>query len=240
MNKIAYLCTLISLALGLPASSATAASEPFRDPTLPLEQRLDDLIGRLTLAEKAILLNHQGPTIERLGIRSDQWNQCLNGVMWNRPTTLFPPLTEYDISQGFPYLYAKGAPLYAFGQGLSYTTFAYSGLNLSSSKIKADGTVTVSVEIANTGRRAGDEVAQLYVRDVASSVVRPVKELRGFQRLTLQPGEKRTIAFTLPAAKLAFWDEKTHAFLVEPGAFGIMVGDSSADIRARATLEVAP
>lgn len=151
-----------------------------------------------------------------------------------------PPLTEYDISKGFTYMYAKGAPLYAFGHGLSYTAFAYSGLKLSSSKIKADGTVTVWVEIANTGQRAGDEVAQLYVRDVASSVVRPVKELRGFQRLTLQPGEKRAITFTLPAAKLSFWDEKTHAFVVEPGAFELMVGASSADIRARATLEVAP
>ena len=151
-----------------------------------------------------------------------------------------PPLTEYDISKGFTYMYVKGAPLYAFGHGLSYTTFVYSGLKLSRSKIKTDGTVTVSVEITNTGRRAGDEVAQLYVHALASSVVRPVKELRGFQRLTLRPGEKRTVSFTLPAAKLAFWDEKTHAFLVEPGAFELMVGASSADIRAKAVLEVAP
>ena len=151
-----------------------------------------------------------------------------------------PPLTEYDISKGFTYMYVKGAPLYPFGHGLSYTSFAYSGLRLSNSKIKTDGTVTVSVEITNTGQRAGDEVAQLYVHALASSVVRPVKELRGFQRLTLQPGEKRTVTFTLPAAKLAFWDEKTHAFLVEPGAFELMVGASSADIRAKAVLEVAP
>ena len=149
-----------------------------------------------------------------------------------------PPSTEYDVSKGFTYMYVKGSPLYAFGHGLSYTTFAYSDLKLSKSKIKTDGTVTVSVDITNTGRRAGDEVAQLYVHDVASSVVRPVKELRGFQRLTLQPGEKRTVSFTLPAAKLAFWDEKTHAFLVEPGAFEIMVGASSADIRAKSVLEV--
>ena len=151
-----------------------------------------------------------------------------------------PPQTEYDISKGFTYMYVKGAPLYAFGHGLSYTTFAYSGLKLSRSKIKTDGTVAVSVDITNTGQRAGDEVAQLYVHAVASSVVRPAKELRGFQRLTLQPGEKRTFTFALPAAKLAFWDEKTHAFLVEPGAFELMVGASSADIRAEAVLEVAP
>jgi beta-glucosidase len=135
-------------------------------------------------------------------------------------------------------MYLNGDPLFPFGHGLSYTSFAYSGLRLSNSKIKTDGTVTVSVDITNTGQRAGDEVAQLYVHDVASSVVRPVKELRGFQRLTLQSGEKRTVTFTLPAAKLAFWDEKTHAFLVEPGAFELMVGVSSTDIRAKTVLEV--
>ena len=151
-----------------------------------------------------------------------------------------PPLTEYDISKGFTYMYLNGDPLFPFGHGLSYTSFAYSHLRLSNSKIKSDGTVTISVDITNTGQRAGDEVAQLYVHDVVSSVVRPVKELRGFQRLTLQPGEQRTVTFTLPAAKLAFWDEKTHAFLVEPGAFELMVGTSSADIRAKAVLEVAP
>ncbi len=152
--------------------------------------------------------------------------------------TQVPPLTEYDISKGFTYMYVKGAPLYAFGHGLSYTTFAYSGLKLSRTRIKSDGVVDVSVEITNTGRLAGDEVVQLYVHDVAASVVRPEKELRGFRRISLKPAEKRAVTFSLPAAKLAFWDEKTHAFIVEPGAFEIMVGASSADIRARATLEV--
>lgn len=149
-----------------------------------------------------------------------------------------PSLAEYDVSQGFTYMYAKSASLYPFGHGLSYTTFAYSPLRLSSSQIKPDGSVTVAVDITNTGRVAGDEVAQLYVHDVVSSVTRPTRELRGFQRLTLQPGEKRTVTFTLPATQLAFWDETTHAFLVEPGTFDLQVGASSADIRARASLEV--
>ncbi len=151
-----------------------------------------------------------------------------------------PPLAEYDISKGFTYLYVRGAPLYPFGHGLSYTTFAYSNLKLSRPKIRADGAVDVSVDITNTGQRTGDEVVQLYVHDVASTVTRPVKELRGFQRITLQPAEKRTVSFALPAAKLAYWDERTHAFFVEPGSFEIMVGASSADIRTRAVLEVAP
>ena len=149
-----------------------------------------------------------------------------------------PPLTEYDISKGFTYMYVRGAPLYAFGHGLSYTTFAYSDLKLSRAKIPADGAVDVSVAITNTGQRIGDEVVQLYVHDVASAVVRPVKELRGFRRITLKPGEKRTVTFTLPAAKLAYWDERTHAFVVEPGAFEIMVGASSTDIRATGAFEV--
>lgn len=149
-----------------------------------------------------------------------------------------PPLDEYDISKGFTYMYVNGAPLFPFGHGLSYTTFKYGKLKLSAPKITADGTVNVSVEIANTGKRAGDEVAQLYVHQVKSSVKRPVKELRGFQRVSLKPGEKKIVTFALPAAKLAFWDEKTHAFVVEPGAYEVMAGGSSEDIRVRERLVV--
>jgi beta-glucosidase len=149
-----------------------------------------------------------------------------------------PPLDEYDISKGFTYMFVNGAPLYPFGHGLSYTTFAYNRLQLSPAQLQADGSVEVSVEVANTGKIAGDEVVQLYVHDVESSVKRPTKELRGFRRVNLQAGEKRTISFTLPAAKLAFWDEKTHAFFVEPGAYEVMVGASSEDIRARAEFSI--
>ena len=150
-----------------------------------------------------------------------------------------PPLDEYDISKGFTYMYVNGAPLFPFGHGLSYTSFKYGKLKLSAGKIKADGTVNVSVEITNTGKRAGDEVAQLYVHQQKSSVKRPAKELRGFQRISLQPGEKKSVTFTLPAEKLAFWDEQTHGFVVEPGAYEVMVGASSADIRARDQVMVA-
>ena len=130
-----------------------------------------------------------------------------------------PPQNEYDITKGFTYMYVNGEPLFPFGHGLSYTTFKYSGIKLSADKIKADGQVNVSVDVTNSGKRAGDEVVQLYVHEEKSSVKVPVKELRGFQRISLQPGEKQTVAFTLPAAKLAIWDETTHGFVVEPGAF---------------------
>ena len=105
-------------------------------------------------------------------------------------------------------------------------------------KIKADGKLNISVDVKNTGKRAGDEVVQLYVHQEKSSVKRPAKELRGFQRISLKPGEKKTITLTLATEKLAFWDEKTHGFVVEPGAFDVMMGASSADIRLKDQVEV--
>ncbi len=152
--------------------------------------------------------------------------------------TQVPPLDEYDVTKGFTYMYINSAPLYAFGHGLSYTTFKYSNLHVSTKSLTSDGTATVSIDIKNTGKRAGDEVAQLYVHEVKPLVKRPAKELRGFQRVTLQPGEKRTLTFTLPAAKLAYWDESTHAFVVNPGAFDVLVGAASDDIRAEAQIKV--
>jgi beta-glucosidase len=149
-----------------------------------------------------------------------------------------PPLDEYDITRGFTYMYLKGEPLFPFGHGLSFTTFKYSGLELSSDKIKPDGKVNISFDVTNTGKQAGDEVVQLYVHQVKSSVKRPAKELRGFQRISLQPGAKKTITLLLPAEKLAFWDEKAHAFVVEPGVFDVMIGASSADIRLKGRIEV--
>jgi beta-glucosidase len=150
-----------------------------------------------------------------------------------------PPVDEYDITKGFTYMYVNGKPLFPFGHGLSYTTFKYSGLKLSADKIKADGRVNISVDVKNTGKRTGDEVVQLYVHQEKSSVKVPAKELRGFQRISLQPGEKQTVTFTLPAAKLAIWDETAHGFVVEPGVFDVMIGASSADIRLKNQIEVA-
>ncbi len=149
-----------------------------------------------------------------------------------------PPMDEYDITKGFTYMYLKGEPLFPFGHGLSYTTFKYSGMKLSADKIKSSDGVNVSAEITNTGKRAGEEVVQLYVHQVKSSVKRPAKELRGFQRISLEPGQTKTVTFILLGGKLAFWDEKPHGFLVEPGAFEVMFGASSGDIRQKGQLEV--
>ena len=135
-------------------------------------------------------------------------------------------------------MYYNGSPLWAFGHGLSYTTFSYSNLQLSATQITDLGQITVSANVTNTGTRAGDEVVQLYVHDVAASVTRPIKELKGFKRITLNPGATQTVTFTVPASELAFWNTTQHAFYVEPGAFQVMVGASSADIRLQSSFQV--
>lgn len=149
-----------------------------------------------------------------------------------------PSVDEYDVTKGFTYMYLKGRPLFPFGHGLSYTSFKYSNFKIAPKKINAGELITVQVTVQNTGKQKGDEVVQLYVHDVVASVKRPAKELRGFQRISLNPGAKQHLSFTIPAGKLAFYDEKTHAFIVEPGMFDMMVGSSSEDIRAKGQVEV--
>lgn len=134
------------------------------------------------------------------------------------------------------YLFASKEPLYPFGFGLSYTTFDISPPHLSAARIKADQFVTVSVDVRNTGATAGDEVVQLYLHDVVSSVTRPVKELKGFRRVTLAPGESTTVQFTLDREAFALWNEQMKR-VVEPGAFEIMVGPNSVALKS-ASLEV--
>lgn len=126
------------------------------------------------------------------------------------------------------YLDVSWTPLYPFGYGLSYTQFRLRDLQLSAQSIRPNGRVVVSVEVENAGQRAGDEVVQLYLRDVSASVTRPVRELKGFQRVTLRPGERRRLEFTLTPELLAFYNRDMH-FVVEPGEFKVMVGTSSAD-----------
>lgn len=135
------------------------------------------------------------------------------------------------------YIDTSARPLYEFGHGLSYTTFTYGNLSVSPVKVKADGKVTIKAEVKNTGRRAGDEVVQLYINDVVASVTRPVKELKGFQRIHLKPGESRGVTFTLPAADLAFYN-RDMVRKVEPGVFKVMVGSSSTDIRLESEFTV--
>lgn len=127
---------------------------------------------------------------------------------------------------------------FPFGFGLSYTTFAYSNLQVSASAIKDTDTLTVSADITNTGSMAGKEVVQLYVSDVESTVIRPVKELKGFDKVELQPGETRTVSFTLDKRAFAYWNTQIHDWHVESGEFRILVGKSSRDIQLEASVTV--
>jgi beta-glucosidase len=131
-------------------------------------------------------------------------------------------------------------PLFPFGHGLSYTTFDYSGLKISPAKVAAGKQVEVTIEVRNSGSRAGAEVVQLYVHDVKSSVDRPLKELKGFQRVMLNPGEARNLSFTLDKSAMSFFSTAKDDWVAEPGAFEVWIGASSRDIRLKGTFELAP
>lgn len=135
------------------------------------------------------------------------------------------------------YHFDSAEPLFPFGYGLSYTTFDIGTPRLSASRIAPNEAVKVSVDVRNTGAVAGDEVVQLYVRDVASSVTRPVKELKGFRRVTLQPGATTTVEFTLGKEAFAYWNE-TMQYAVEPGEFRIMAGPNSVDLKSAVLMVV--
>ncbi|MEO8138555.1 MAG: glycoside hydrolase family 3 N-terminal domain-containing protein [Gemmatimonadota bacterium] len=139
--------------------------------------------------------------------------------------------------RGDDYIDLTGAPLFPFGFGLSYTTFEYSALSITPAGIGADGAAVIRCRVRNGGTRAGDEVVQLYVRDLLASVARPVAELKGFQRVHLAPGEERELSFTVGAEQLRMLDTELRP-VVEPGTFRIGIGSSSRDLRLRGTLTV--
>lgn len=135
------------------------------------------------------------------------------------------------------YVFMEAKPLFPFGHGLSYTKFEYSSLEIEPEKVGSTGQVKIRFKVKNTGGRAGDEVAQLYVKDVLASVTRPVMELKGFKRISLEPGDAREIEFTLFTEQLAFYDQYMK-LVVEPGVFEVMVGSSSEDIKLKGSFEV--
>jgi beta-glucosidase len=139
--------------------------------------------------------------------------------------------------RGDDYVDLTGQPLFPFGFGLSYTTFEYSALRIEPAAIGPSDSAVVRLTLRNAGSRAGDEVVQLYLRDVLASVARPVMELKGFQRLHLAPGESREVVFTLGPRHLRLLDQEMR-WVVEPGSFRVMIGSSSKDIRLRGHLLV--
>jgi beta-glucosidase len=159
-------------------------------------------------------------------------------VTFYRGVAELPRFDDYSMAHR-TYRFFDGVPLYPFGHGLSYTTFRYGRLTTSADTLRRGGTISVSVDVTNTGARAGDEVVQLYVRHLGSRVARPIKDLRGYQRVTLRPRERRTVTFRLPASALAYWDTGTHGWVVEDEPVRLQVGASSADIRLETTITVA-
>lgn len=148
-------------------------------------------------------------------------------IYYNHMNTGRPP--EANNRYTSKYLDVPWTPQFPFGYGLSYTQFKITNLQLSATGIRSNGTLTASVDVENVGKRAGDEVVQLYIRDLAASMTRPVKELKGFQRVTLQPGEKKRLEFVLGMEQLGFWNREMR-FVVEPGEFKVMVGSNSEEL----------
>jgi len=148
-------------------------------------------------------------------------------IYYNHFNTGRPPEASNRYSS--KYLDVAWTPQFPFGFGLSYTQFKIANPQLSAAQISSTGSLTVSVEVTNTGKRLGDEVVQLYIRDVAASMTRPVKELKGFKRITLKPGETQRVEFTLGPEHLGFYNREMK-YVVEPGEFKVMVGSSSEDV----------
>jgi beta-glucosidase len=158
-------------------------------------------------------------------------------VTFYRSTADLPDFSDYSMANR-TYRYFKGKPLFAFGHGLSYTTFEYSDVKASSKTLRADGSVTIKLKVKNRGSRAGEEVVQLYVRHLNSDVPQALQSLAGFQRIALKKGKTKVVTFELPASALRYWDDKKGAYVVPSGKFEVRIGSASDDIRTQLKLEV--
>jgi len=157
---------------------------------------------------------------------------------WVKSLEDLPSRLDYDLRKGRTYMYFEGEPLYPFGFGLSYTSYEYANLRLSSGSVSEGSPVKVDVDITNVGPHDGEEVVQLYVSYPGSNVYRPRKQLRGFERVEIGRGETRTVSFELEAVDLAYWSVDKQAWEVEMGRVEVQIGKSSAQIELRTNLEV--
>jgi beta-glucosidase len=159
-------------------------------------------------------------------------------VTFHKTVEELPPLGDYDITKGRTYWFNKNEVLYPFGHGLSYTSFEYGNLKVNKETFHPDKNiqVTVRVDVHNTGKVQGDEVVQLYVKDLKSSVVQPLKRLRKFKRISLDSGETQTVQFKLGTDDFAYWDETEKDWHIEDGDFELQIGSSSEDIRVTQTV----
>lgn len=146
---------------------------------------------------------------------------------WVKDITDLPSLLDYNIRNGRTYMYFKGEPLYAFGYGLSYTSFAYKNIETNSETLSKNGELEVKVTISNTGKRDGEEVIQLYVKHLNSKVERPLQELKAFKRVAIKAGETKTVSLTIRAKDLEYWNTTKQRFELEPENIEILAGGSS-------------
>ncbi|SMB87060.1 glycoside hydrolase family 3 domain protein [Hymenobacter roseosalivarius DSM 11622] len=160
-------------------------------------------------------------------------------ISYQQYSTGRPVTKPGDIRYKSAYIDAPNTPRYAFGHGLSYTTFKYDNLKISQLSMSAGQTVQVQFTVTNTGQRAGEEVVQLYLRDMVASVARPLKELKDFKKISLKPGETQTVTFTIDQDKLAFYNQQLQ-WAAEPGEFQLMIGSASDDIRLESKLTLVP
>ncbi|MGO9482481.1 MAG: glycoside hydrolase family 3 C-terminal domain-containing protein [Candidatus Kryptoniota bacterium] len=148
-----------------------------------------------------------------------------------------PPFEDYSM-QGRTYRYFKGVPLYPFGFGISYTKFEYSKLTVSKESANASDTLKVSVTVKNAGKMDGDEVVQLYVKDLTSKEPQPIKSLKGLKRVHIKMDESQAVEISLPLKSLRYFDDKKNDYVVEPGKYELQIGSSSSDIKLRKTIEI--
>lgn len=146
---------------------------------------------------------------------------------WVKDITDLPELMDYNIRNGRTYMYFQGKPLYAFGHGLSYTSFAYNSIATNKETLEKNKDLTVSVSVTNSGKRDGEEVVQLYIKSIDSAVQQPIKALKAFQRVALKAGETKTVALTLKAKDLEYWNTVKQQFELEKGQIEIQVGSAS-------------
>ena len=158
-------------------------------------------------------------------------------VTFYRSVEDLPPFDDYDMA-GRTYRYFRGEPLFPFGYGLSYTTFALDDLHIAPARVKPGGRVTVWLDVTNTGSLAGDQVVQLYIRHPDAAVPRPWLELKGFKRVKLEPGECKTVAFGLHTHQLGYPDEELR-YVVHPGRVEVLVGTSSRHLPLSGSFEIA-
>jgi beta-glucosidase len=158
-------------------------------------------------------------------------------IYYNYLNTGRPAPNDTETNYRSGYIDMVKSPKYAFGHGLSYTTFAYSNLELSDTTLSPNGSITVSFTLKNTGKVAGEEVAQLYLQDVVAQPVRPVKELKGFRKVALQPGESRTLSFNITKDELSFYNDNLE-WIAQPGTFKVMIGGASDKISLERTFEL--